>query len=76
MKKSEKDFGFTTHLRKSQRHQQRKLHDLDYADDIALLETNLYESQKQLDETCKTAKCWPRNKCYKDKTNDYQRREK
>ncbi|CAF0980581.1 unnamed protein product [Brachionus calyciflorus] len=56
MRKSERDFGFITHPRKSQRHQQRLLNDLDYAVDIALLERSLEEAQKQLNETCRNAK--------------------
>ena len=56
MKKSESDFGFVTHLRKSQRHLERKLNDLDYADDIALLEQSFVGAQNQLNETSKSAK--------------------
>ena len=56
MKKSKVDFGFVTHLLKSQRHLERKLNGLDYADDIALLEQSFDWAQNQLNETGKSAK--------------------
>ena len=56
MKKSEKEFGFTTHLRTCRRNPDKKLNDLDFADDIALLEGSLSAAQKQLEETSKNAK--------------------
>ena len=56
MKRSEKEFGFITHLRTCRRNLDKKLNDLDYADDIALLEKSLSAAQQQLEETSKNAR--------------------
>ena len=56
MSLSEKDFGFITHPRQSSRNPEIKINDLDYADDIALLENNIKRAQDQLDQMSKTAK--------------------
>lgn len=41
IRKSEKEFGYISHQRQSSRNPEKKLNDLDYADDIALLEMSL-----------------------------------
>ena len=48
-------FGFICEKRKSRRHQEKKLSDLDYADDICLLENNIAEAQNQLNKLAKSA---------------------
>ena len=55
MNKSENDYGFITHPRKSSRYPQQRLNDLDYADDIALLEGSQSRAQEQLEECSRTA---------------------
>ena len=44
MRQSEKDFGIITHLKQSSRHLEKRLNDLDYADDIA--QNNKQEREK------------------------------
>ena len=56
MRQSEKDFGIITHPRKSSRHPVKRLNDLDYADDIALLETSLERANEQLKTTSDNTK--------------------
>ena len=56
MRQSEKDFGIITYPRKSSRHSAKRLNDLDYANDIALLETSLERAQEQLKTTSENAK--------------------
>ena len=57
MRQSEKDFGTNTHPRKSSRHTVTRLNDLDYADDIALLETSLERAHElKLKTTSENAK--------------------
>ena len=56
MRQSEKEFGIVTHPRQSSRHPAKRLNDLDYADDIALLETNLERAHEQLKTTSENAK--------------------
>ena len=56
MKKSTKDFGFITHKRQCERLPEIKLNDLDYADDIALLEGCIKRAQEQLNETSNNGK--------------------
>jgi len=55
MRKSEDSFGFITHLQEGTRTRikkpEQRLNDLDYADDIALLESTLERSQNQLERT-------------------------
>ena len=53
MSRAEKDFGFTTHPRLGSRQPEKRLNDLDYADDIALLERTLNGTQQQLEETAR-----------------------
>jgi len=55
MRNAEDSFGFTTHQRLSARKPARKLNDLDYADDIALLEESLERAQRQLERTSSEA---------------------
>ena len=56
MRQSEKDFDIITHPRKSSRHPVKRLNDLDYAYDIALLETSLERKHEQLKTTSENAK--------------------
>ena len=53
---NQKDFGIFTHPRQSSRHPAKRLIDLDYADDIALLETSLERAHEQLKTTSLNAK--------------------
>ena len=55
MRESEENSGFITHPRQSSRILEQRLNDLDYADDIALLETNRVRAQHQLERTCQKA---------------------
>ena len=49
------EHGFTTNLRQSQRQPATTIHDLAFADDIALFENNFDRAQAQLDTTTKWA---------------------
>ncbi|CAF2821834.1 unnamed protein product [Rotaria sp. Silwood2] len=49
------EHGFITNLRQSQRRPTTTIHDLDFADDIALLESNFDRAQMQLITTVKWA---------------------
>ena len=55
MRNSEGSYGFVTHLKEGTRTRthkpEQKLNDLDYADDIALLESAIERAQDQLDQT-------------------------
>ena len=53
---SDLDSGVVTHPRRSRRHPAVVLNDLDFADDIALLETTIPRAQAQLTETAEAAK--------------------
>ena len=48
--------GFTTKPRRSRRHLEEKLGDLEFADDLSLLANNQKEAQEQLDTLSHTAK--------------------
>ena len=50
------DSGFVTHPGRSRRHQAKVLNDLDFADDIALLESSISPAQAQLTSTAAAAK--------------------
>ena len=50
------DLGFTTHKRQSSRIPEKKVGDLEYADDIGLLENDTENAQKQLDAISEVAK--------------------
>ena len=50
------DSGVVTHPRRSRRHQAKVLSDLDFADDIALLESSISRAQAQLNSTAAAAK--------------------
>ncbi len=50
MKNSEKEYGFVTYPKRSSRFPQQRLNDLDYADDIALIEGTQEKAQEQLNE--------------------------
>ena len=59
MSKSEEDFGFIYEMgstRESSRHQQKKINDLDFADDIALLENSIQLANKQLEKLAEEAR--------------------
>ena len=47
---STSDYGFMTHERKSSREPAKILSDLDFADDISLLESSKTKAEKQLQE--------------------------
>ena len=53
---SDIDSGVVTHQRRSRRHPAVVLNDLDFADDIALLETTIPRAQTQLTKTAAAAK--------------------
>ena len=48
---SQLDSGVVTHPRRSRRHPAKSLNDLDFADDIALLESSIFRAQAQLTKT-------------------------
>lgn len=50
------DAGVVTHPRQSSRHPAKVLNDLDFADDIALLESSIQKAQAQLSRTATAAK--------------------
>ena len=50
------DLGFITQKRQSRRHPEKRVGDLEYADDIALLENTIPDAQKQLDAVSSVAK--------------------
>ena len=50
------DLGFTTHKRQSTRIPEKRVGDLEYADDIGLLENEKDKAQKQLDAFSSVAK--------------------
>ena len=47
--------GVVTHPRRSRRHLAKSLNDLDFADDIALLESSIFRAQAQLTKTAEAA---------------------
>ena len=49
------DSGVVTHPRRSRRHPAKSLNDLDFADDIALLESSISRAQAQLTKTAEAA---------------------
>lgn len=55
MKNAENNFGFTTHPRQCSRSDIKRLNDLDFADDIALLESEAQNAQEQLTTTSNIA---------------------
>ena len=52
---SQLDSGVVTHPRHSRRHSAKSLNDLDFADDIALLESSIFRAQAQLTKTAEAA---------------------
>ena len=52
---SQLDSGVVTHPRRSRRHPAKSLNDLDFADDIALLESSISRAQAQLTKTSEAA---------------------
>ena len=52
---SQLDSGVVTHPRRSRRHPDKSLNDLDFADDIALLESSISRAQAQLTKTAEAA---------------------
>ena len=52
---SQLDSGIVTHPRRSRRHPAKSLNDLDFADDIALLESSISRAQAQLTKTAEAA---------------------
>ena len=52
---SEHDSGVETHPRRSRRYPAKSLNDLDFADDIALLESSIPQAQVQLSRTAEAA---------------------
>ena len=52
---SQLDSGVVTHPRCSRRHPAKSLNDLDFADDIALLESSISRAQAQLTKTAEAA---------------------
>ena len=52
---SQLDSGAVTHPRRSRRHPAKSLNDLDFADDIALLESSISRAQAQLTKTAEAA---------------------
>ena len=56
MSNSEEEFGFIYAKRTSSRHPDQKLNDLDFADDIALLENSIKQANEQLDKLAAVAK--------------------
>ena len=55
MRNSEEETGFLTHPRESSRRPEQRLNDLDFADDIALLENEVERSKQQLESTNRRA---------------------
>ncbi|XP_068739527.1 uncharacterized protein [Montipora capricornis] len=55
LRSSDGDSGVLTCLRKSRRYQAKVLNDLDFADDIALLESSISRAQSQLTRTASAA---------------------
>ena len=53
---SDVDTGVVTHPRRSRRYPARVINDLDFADDIALLESTMSQAQAQLNRTATAAK--------------------
>ena len=53
---SDVDTGVVTHPRRSRRYPARVINDLDFADDIALLESTMSQAQAQLIRTATAAK--------------------
>ena len=49
------DSGVVTHPRRSRRHPAKSLNDMDFADDIALLESSISRAQAQLTKTAEAA---------------------
>ena len=49
------DSGVVTHPRPSRRHPAKSLNDLDFADDIALLESSISQAHAQLSKTAEAA---------------------
>ena len=56
MRMAEGGHGFTTMPRRSTRHPEEVINDLDFADDIVLLESSLEKAQVQLNTTAEEAK--------------------
>ena len=56
MSNSEEDFGFIYEQRTSSRHPAKTINDLDFADDIALLENSIELANKQLQKLANVAK--------------------
>ena len=52
---SQLEFGVVTYPRRSRRHPAKSLNDLDFADDIALLESSISRAQAQLTKTAEAA---------------------
>ena len=52
---SQLDSGVVTHPRRSRRHPAKSLNDLEFADDIALLESSISRAQAQLTKTAEAA---------------------
>ena len=48
---SQLDSGVVTHPHRSRRHPAKSLNDLDFTDDIALLESSILQAQAQLSKT-------------------------
>lgn len=46
--RSDKNFGFINEIRKSTRHPDKRINDLDYGDDIVLLENSIRLAIEQL----------------------------
>ena len=55
LRSSDSGSGVLTHLRKSRRYPAKVINDLDFADDIALLESSISRAQSQLTRTAKAA---------------------
>ena len=68
---SDLDSGAVTHPRRSRRYPVIVLNDLDFADDIALLESTIPWAQAQLTSTvCSSERSWPHNQCTHDRIHD------
>ena len=56
LSQSEKNYGFTTHKRQSSRQPEVKLPDVDFADDVALADNSISESQAHLNDVDQASK--------------------
>ena len=64
------DSGVVTHPRQSRRHPAKILNDLDFANDIALLEYPFYTGSTY-QNSCRSRTAWPHHQYSQDRVYDY-----